>query len=127
MLRAHEMRGDIADYIWYTRDFILKSSITPQIYSLVEFCPWCGKYLASYSLADEYVEAYEKEKEKDPTLLDIMDNLKLVEFQDKFLMDWESQNQTLDTTRTMQYNQERLKFFSRTQKTIVSSYQEPQP
>ena len=68
-------RGGMVDYKWHTRDFIITSSATPQIYSLVEFCPWCGKYLAGYSLYDEYLEAYKKAKKEDPTLPDIMSNL----------------------------------------------------
>lgn len=102
----HELsRGDIVDYKWYTRDSIIKSYTTSQVYTSVDFCPWCGKYIGSYSLHDEYLESYEKAKKEDPTLPDIMYYSKLEDFQEKFLMNWESQNQT------MQYNQERLKKF----------------
>lgn len=98
------LREDIISYRQYTRDFFLRSSTTDQVFSFVEFCPWCSKYLTDYSLHDEYVEAYEKEKKKDPTLPDIMNYSALEDFQEKFLSNWESENQTLEKKQTMQYN-----------------------
>ena len=111
----HEIsKGDIVSYKWYTRDYILSSSMTPQIGTFADFCPWCGNYIGGDSLNDEYCEAYEKEKKKDPTLPDIMNYSALEDFQEKFLSNWESENQTLEKNQKMQYNkynQERLKQF----------------
>ena len=69
-----------------------------------KFCPWCGKYIGGDSLNDEYCEAYEKEKKKDPTLPDIMNYSALEDFQEKFLSNWESENQTLEKNQKMQYS-----------------------
>lgn len=54
------------------------------------------------------MESYAKAKKEDPTLPDIMYDSKLEDFQEKFLMNWESQNQTM---QLVNYNQERLKRF----------------
>ena len=102
-------RGDILHYTWFTRDFSLRSSTTPQVFSLVEFCPWCGKYLAGYSVYDEYWEAHEKAEKEDPTLPDILRDSELAEFRENFLRNWEAQNQTFETKRYNNYNQEKLK------------------
>ena len=109
-------RGDIVHYTWFTRDFILRSSTTPQVFTAVEFCPWCGKYLAGYSVYDEYysvyngyLDAHEKAKKKNPTLPDILRDSELEEFRENFLRNWEAQNQTFETKRYNNYNQEKLK------------------
>ena len=94
------------NYIWYSRDFIIRSRVTPQIFSFIEFCPWWGKYLTSYSLRDEYEEEHEK---KYPTDLDnIMPNSHYEEFQENFLRNWESKN---ERQPYFSHNKERLKQF----------------
>ena len=107
----HELsKHDIVDYRWHTRDYIVRSSVAPQVSAKVEFCPWCGKYVGKHSLYDEYQEAYNRAQQEDPALLDSQ----LEEFGEKFLRDWESQNQTRERNQTVQYNnysQERLKEF----------------
>lgn len=107
----HELsKRDIVDYTWYTRDYIVRSSMAPQVSAQVEFCPWCGKYVGKYSVHDEYLEAYCKAKQENPTRLDS----ELEEFREKFLTNWESHNQILEKNQTRQYNnynQERLKEF----------------
>ena len=105
-------RGDIVNYIWYSRDFIIRSKVTPQIFSFIEFCPWCSKYLTKYSLRDEYEEEHKK---RYPTYSDnIMPDSHYEEFQENFLRNWEKENQTLEKNLTTQYNKynlERLKQF----------------
>jgi hypothetical protein len=89
----HELsKHDIIDYTWYTRDYILRSSVALQVFTLVEFCPWCGKDVGKDSLQDEYWEAYCKVEQEDPTSVDS----KLQEFQENFLRNWEKENQTLE-------------------------------
>ena len=87
-------RGDIIDYEWCTRDYILRSSVTPQVHTDVDYCPWCGQDVGKYSVYDEYCEAYEKAKEADPTLPDIECDSELEEFGENFLRDWEAENET---------------------------------
>ena len=89
-------KGDIIDYQWYTRDYIIRSSRVPQIRTYANFCPYCGKDVGKYSVYDEYdeyLEAYEKAREKDPTLPDIDCDSELEGFQEKFLRDWEAENE----------------------------------
>ena len=129
------LREDIISYRWYTRDFFLRSSTTDQVFSFVEFCPWCSKYLTDYSLHDEYVEAYEKEKKKDSTLSDIMNYSALEDLQEKFLSNWESENQTLEKKKKQCNTINIIKeiplrtttWSKRTTKTRDLSSQEPQP
>lgn len=80
------------DYTWHTRDVIIRSSVAPQVFTLVYFCPWCGKDVSKYSVHDEYMDAYCKAKQEDPTLIDS----KLEEFRKNFLTNLESQSQTLE-------------------------------
>lgn len=90
-------KGDIVDYEWCTRDYIIRSSVAPQVRTYVNFCPFCGQDVAKYSIYDEYeeyVEAYYKAKEEDPTLPDIESDSELERFQEKFLRDWEAENET---------------------------------
>lgn len=93
-MEAELSRGDIIDYIWHTRDYIIRSSIAPQVRTYVNFCPFCGKDVAKYSVQADYVEAYEKAKEEDPTLPDIRSQSELKGFQEKFLRTWEAENET---------------------------------
>ncbi|BDA51776.1 hypothetical protein COCOBI_pt-0540 (chloroplast) [Coccomyxa sp. Obi] len=95
-MEAELSRGDIIDYEWCTRDYILRSSVTPQVQTCVNFCPFCGKDVAKYSVYDEYLEAYDKAKEADPTLPDILCDSELEEFQENFLRTWEAENETKD-------------------------------
>ena len=46
------LKGDMVDYTWHTRDYIIRSSTAPQIWSIIDFCPWCGKYIGGDSLYD---------------------------------------------------------------------------
>ena len=104
-------RRDILDYRWHTRDYIIRSSTAPQVFTYVDFCPFCGKYIGKYSVYEEYLAAYEKAKEADPTLPDIDCDSELEGFREKFLRAWESQNLTLEKNQTLYYNQERLQEF----------------
>lgn len=114
---CERMEGELSlknmvDYIWYSRDFIIRSKDTPEIFSFIEFCPWCGEYLTKYSLHDEYEEEHGK---KYPTDLgNIMPDSHYEEFQENFLRNWEKENQTLEKNLTTQYtksNLEKLKQF----------------
>ena len=90
-------RGDIVDYEWCTRDYIIRSSVTPQVRTYVKFCPFCGQDVRKYSVYgeyEEYLEAYEKAKEADPTLPDLDCDSELEEFGENFLRDWEAENET---------------------------------
>jgi hypothetical protein len=105
----HELsRRDIIDYKWHTRDYIARSSTTPQVFTYVDFCPWCGKYVGNHYVQANYIEAYDKAKQEDPTLPDIRSHSALEGFQERFLRDWEAENQTLEGNQTLYYNQERL-------------------
>jgi hypothetical protein len=84
-------RGDFIEYRWHTREFILRSSKTPIIFTYADFCPFCGKDLEKFSLHDEYWEAFEKAAEEDPTMR-TQSASELEGFDEKFLRDWESRN-----------------------------------
>ena len=94
----HELaRGDIIDYVWYIRIFIIRSSVAPQVFTYVNYCPWCGKDVGKYSVYDEYWEAYEKADQEDPTIPEDECDPKLQDFQEKFLRDWEAKNATTNS------------------------------
>lgn len=89
----HELsKTDIIDYIWHTRDYIIRSSRVPQVRTHVNFCPWCGKDVERYSVHDEYLEAYERARQADPTLPEIYAYSDLEGFRERFLRDWERGN-----------------------------------
>ena len=78
-----------------TRESILlRSSTTPQVHTDVDYCPWCGQDIGKYSVSHEYWEAYEKATEEDPTLPDDQWDSEVEEFREKFLRNWEAENET---------------------------------
>ncbi|BDA51914.1 hypothetical protein COCOBI_pt-2170 (chloroplast) [Coccomyxa sp. Obi] len=85
--------GDIIDYVWCTRDYIIRSSTVPEVFVHAGYCPFCGQDVGKYSVQGEYVEAYYKAKEADPTLPDIDCDSELEEFQENFLRTWEAENE----------------------------------
>jgi hypothetical protein len=84
-------RGDIIDYIWYSRDYILRSSRVPAISTYAEFCPWCGSDLGKFSLDSEYWHAFQRASEEDPTMRKQSDS-ELEGFHEEFLRGWELKN-----------------------------------
>ena len=93
-MEAELSRGDIIDYRWHTRLYILRSSVVPQVSTDVDYCPWCGQDVGKYAVYDEYLEAYKKAKQADSTLPDIQSHSELEGFQEKFLRKWEAENET---------------------------------
>ena len=90
-------KGDIIDYVWYTRLYLIRSSVVPEIHTYVKFCPFCGKDVGKYAVYDEYEEyweAYDKAREEDPTLPDIESDSEVEGFREKFLRTWEAENET---------------------------------
>jgi hypothetical protein len=85
-------RGDIIEYVWYTREYILRSSTTPIIFTYADFCPFCGEDLGKFSVHDDYWDAFDKAAEEDPTM-STQSDLELEGFGEKFLRDWELRNQ----------------------------------
>ena len=91
----HELsRGDIIDYVWYTRTYIIRSSVVPEIRTYVGYCPFCGQDVGKYSVYDKYWEAYDKADQEDPTLPADQCDPELEGFQENFLRKWEAENET---------------------------------
>ena len=91
-LESELPRGDFIDYIWYTREYILRSSEARMIFTCAEFCPFCGANVGKFSVHDDYWNAFDKAADEDPTM-ETQSDEELEEFNEKFLRDWELRNQ----------------------------------
>ena len=87
-------QGDMVDYRWYTRNYVLVSSRSPMIQSYISFCPFCGEDLSAESLLDEYEEALDQAREEDSTWAD--NDAALESFRVQFLTDFEAREETND-------------------------------
>ena len=85
-------KGDMIEYVWYTRNYYLISISNPIVGASVRYCPFCGKGIGSLSLLQQYEKACDQ---PEAAKIDWQSKTEVEAFNERFLAEQREKEQHL--------------------------------